>query len=438
MSKGIFGLFEKRWKFQKAALAESAEELHNPARGWYQLHSFQAEETISREDLRWRINEADTLVLVMIDIGAYKDCNMDEQGLSNIRMILDFFADRQLDIILRITYDHLGRAQEREPFFFMQVTEHLAQLGPLLEQYAEHIFVYQGALVGNWGEMHTSRFLATDKLVRLSSMLTGFLGEKSFLAVRRPMYWRALHPMVCRSRDYSATRMGLFDDAIFGSATHLGTFGVKPEAEMGWDDPWLTEEEISFEEKLCQYVPQGGEVVYEEGVAENCSLQDTVERLRRMHVSYLNSGHDERLLKLWKNTSWKGAGPWMGVSGYDYIGRHLGYRFVVKSVSVTFEKMEEVACRWEISIENTGFARCYQEMVVWLEWTDKDGRVCTSEVDLKLNHILPGETKAGTCVTIPAEGNVYLYAKRKKDERSIYFANGTAGKKGVLLGRLSQ
>ena len=55
--------------------------------------------------------------------------------------------------------------------------------------------------------------------------------------------------------------MGLFDDGILGSETDLGTFGVEPGSEAGWGSPWSTEDELIFEEQLCRYVPQGGEVL---------------------------------------------------------------------------------------------------------------------------------------------------------------------------------
>ncbi len=438
MISKIQGLFRDRWKFQRASLMESAAELCNPARGWYQIYNFQAQEKPALEELEWCLHPEDTLAFVMIDIGEYRERPLDEAALSHIRGILRFFADRQRDMILRIAYDHEGRAQEREPFFFTQVTEHLSQLCPLLEEYGPQIFVCQGMLVGNWGEMHTSRFLATDKLARMASLLNGAVGETSFLAVRRPMYWRALHPEACRKRDFTATRMGLFDDAIFGSDTHLGTFGVRPEAEMGWDDPWTAEEEFAFEEKLCQYVPQGGEVLYQEGAAEKRSLAETVARLRRMHISYLNRAHDERLLAIWKGMVWKESGPWSGVNGYDYIGRHLGYRFCVRNVTVEFEKGDGVTCHWEVSIENTGFARCYQRICTWIEWIDETGRTCRSDLSLDLSSILPGETLSGSCTSRPAIGQVYLYAGRKRDGAALCFANETEGRRGVLLGRLDQ
>ena len=49
-----------------------------------------------------------------------------------------------------------------------------------------------------------------------------------------------------------------------------------------------------------------------------------------MHVSYLNSTYRQEQLNAWKNQSmtWNGE----TISVYDYIGRHLGYRFTVINV----------------------------------------------------------------------------------------------------------
>lgn len=57
------------------------------------------------------------MALVLMDLGAYKDRDLDEAVLTNMERIL-FFVDKGLDIILRFFYDHEGKALEREPFFF--------------------------------------------------------------------------------------------------------------------------------------------------------------------------------------------------------------------------------------------------------------------------------------------------------------------------------
>lgn len=426
-----------RWKMKKANIKESIEELRNPGRGWYQIHTFSAEQDFSAEELRWCLGDEDALALVFIDIGYYREQALDERGLSNINSILDYFAESGLDMILRIAYDREGKAWEKEPFSFSQVMEHMKQLSPILSRHAKHIYVYQGMLVGSWGEMHSSRFLATTQMQRLVSVLESSLGRHSFLAVRRPSYWRTLH--LNGESECKRTNMGLFDDGIFGSDTHLGTFGEKTAAEVGWGAAWSVEEELTFEEKLCQYVPQGGEVLYEEKIAEERSLDATVDRLRRMRISYLNRVHDPRILELWKRMTWRQKGPWEGMSGFDYIGRHLGYRFCVRNASVTFVRGKRgtpTQCLWEISIENIGFSPCYQKAKVWLEWKDKQEQTCIKELFLELSRILPGEVKTGMCTTVPAEGEVRLFAARKQDGRAICFANDQEGGRGVLLGRL--
>lgn len=437
MTKKLHSFLTGRWKFKKAELRESVEELKNPGRGWYQIHTFSAAEDFSNEELQWCLSDRNTLALVFIDIGYYREQPLDERGLSNIDSILDFFAQSGLDIILRITYDREGKAWEREPYSFHQVEEHANQIGPMLSKYAEHIFVYQGLLVGSWGEMHSSRFLAASQMEKLATLLAEHLGRQSFLAVRRPMYWRTLH--LKGESEIQHTRMGLFDDGIFGSDTHLGTFGHKPAAEAGWGASWSTEEELDFEEALCRYVPQGGEVLYEEGKAEDRSLLETVNRLKKMRISYLNCVHDQRILELWKHMTWSEKDSWEGMNGFDYIGRHMGYRFCVRNVSVKVlggKRGEEAQCQWEVSVENIGFAPCYQQAKTWLEWADSEGQTCTKELLLELSRVLPGEVKTGTCTTVPAQGEVRLYAARRQDGHFIYFANAPEEEPGVLLGRL--
>ena len=64
--------FEKRKTnigFQAAKLAESTAELSNPARGWYQIHTFLAEQEPDFEELRWCLHPKDTLAFLLIDIG---------------------------------------------------------------------------------------------------------------------------------------------------------------------------------------------------------------------------------------------------------------------------------------------------------------------------------------------------------------------------------
>lgn len=50
-----------------------------------------------------------------------------------------------------------------------------------------------------------------------------------------------------------------------------------------------------------------------------------------MHISYLNSTYDLQLLEQWKKETAN------GVSGFETVGKRLGYRFVVEDVEMLSE-----------------------------------------------------------------------------------------------------
>lgn len=425
--KGIFRSFhfrQPKWRFQAADLSESTEVLANPARGWYQIYTFQIDKEPDFKEVEWCLDHKDTLALVMIDIGDYRDRDLDEDGLGRIRSILDFFEKNRYDIILRVVYDHEGRAMEREPFFFKQVQQHLTQLGPVLTEYAGTVFVFQGLLVGNWGEMHTSRFLAEDKLSSMANILRTFRKEEMYLAVRRPMYWRLLHPCGSRQEIECLDGMGLFDDGMFGSESHLGTFGAWARECAGWTGAWNRAEEMAFEQELCQLAPNGGEAVYEETYQKTLTQESMIEDLRTMHVTYLNRIYDSRILDIWKGLKYSGQGVWAGKSVYEYIGAHLGYRLLIKKVALTGTKTPDGMGILEITIENTGFASLYQEAECYLEYENQDGQHRQRKLEGSMKGWRSNETRTLSCPVELCECALFLRVQRKKDGAAISFANG--------------
>ncbi len=421
---------KEKWIFDKADLTESKKPLENPNRGWYQIYTFFADKTPDFQPMLWCDLEGDTSAMVIINIGAYKEMQLDEKALENMRVILRFFARKQYGIILRITYDHEGKALEREPFFFSTVKEHLVQLIPVINEFADHVFVYQGMLIGNWGEMHTSRFLHPLKLKELWSVLKTGLDKRIFTAVRRPSCWRMLHP------DNEKDQMGLFDDAIFGSENHLGTFGNAARDSVSWDSLWCKEDEFSFEEELCQLVPNGGEAICGEQYLSGENPRSTVDTLRKMHITYLNKEYDKKLLGIWKEWKWEDSGVWSDGSLYDYIESHLGYRFIVKDVVISAYEHKTNEVKLEISIENVGFANFYEEAEVVLEWVDDAGNSQSQILccDVRTWHV---ETVQRLFQWIPAgKHTLYLYAKRKKDAKIIWFANEAEPNGRVCLGKI--
>ena len=67
------------------------------------------------------------------------------------------------------------------------------------------------------------------------------------------------------------------------------------------------------------------------------------------------------------------------MSGYDYIERHLGYRLLIKSVSVTYEKFAEYEMK--IKLRNVGFGNMLKTKKIDVIYTDmKDKEISRSNI----------------------------------------------------------
>ncbi len=422
--------------FSVADFTETTNVIVNPCRGWYQLFRFSIEEEPDLKKVGSCLISSESLVLVMIDIGSVRNRELLEPELSRIEDILRYFREAGKEVILRICYDHEGRAIEREPSFFPQVLNHLKSLGPVLKEYEDIIFVYQGMLIGNWGEMHTSKFMESGQIDEMTEILKASKGNNTFLAVRRPVQWRTIHKK--NSVDIMKTSgMGLFDDAIFGSVTDMGTFGQNPREMEGWNNPWTREDELQFESNLCRYVPNGGEVVMGEGYSGRISQSDILENLSRMHITYLNRLYDRTVLDNWQRQTCTEKGVWNGKSFYDYVGAHLGYRFFVKSVKASVSEINLDYINLEIEIENKGFANLYHEAELCIDVTDENGRQNTIVCREDMRRLNSGEIHKFNCMIKTGKGAVYLSARRKSDEKRIYFANVSDLSGRVLLGNVT-
>lgn len=408
----------KKWEWLPEELPESTEALVNPARGWLEIYTFQAENGIDPQELRWSLREGETLALVLINLRGYRDRALDNAALENIRSMLSFFMQYKKDVILRPTYDTEGKGREREPNEFTTVLMHIRQIGELLQQAEHSVCIFQGLLVGSWGEMHDSRYLSEQHLKKLYDTLKPYLGSEVCLAVRTPAIWRIL-------TDEEQFQLGdigktaVFDDGILGSTTHLGTFGTMTRDAAGWKQAWTRKEEMDFLDHITKDTPCGGEVV-ENVDGESFDCKDVIKELKAMHLTYLNCAHDRRVLDYWKSISLKVEGVWREHNLYDYVGSHLGYRFVVCKVEI--KKCLSGKIQLEIEIENTGFAAPFQEMELLLA-LQSENKTWESSVEFDAKRCYPGEKRRVVQYLHPQESQVFLKLRRKKDGQPVRFAN---------------
>lgn len=111
-------------------------------------------------------------------------------------------------------------------------------------------------------------------------------------------------------------------------------------------------DELTFQDKLCQYVPNGGEVITPNSRND---LDAAIQTLQTMHVSYLNKDYDPDVInKKWKTSLYSGSDLlYHGMTGYNYISCHLGYRYVLTASAFSPGQVS-------ITVENKGFSSCYR------------------------------------------------------------------------------
>ena len=425
--------FRGKVNFVKSDFQESSKDLMNPGCGWYHVYNFKAlPPTDGRpvEEEVW-LDEScrqEQLALALIDIGAFRAAPISEAGLLHIGQIMEFFHRNRKQLLLRFAYDAEGKGMEREPLTLAMVKRHMEQIGESIRPYLEDILVLQGIFVGNWGEMHGSRFLDDDSMCQLIDKLYRITGGRCFLAVRTPAQWRRItaNPMTDPKAE---ERLALFNDGIFGSSTDLGTYGIMNRAQAGEAGSWSRAEELEWQSRLLDAVPNGGEILSCQPLT---GYRQAAEDLEEMHASYLNSIYHPEQLDYWRKETVEEQGCWHGISGYDYIGRHLGYRFNVLDVS---EKKNEL----KITIQNSGFGNLCEEAECFLVTESEPGKCSHKRLAADARDWKSGQETLVTAA-LPQEGcgagtRLYLLLKRRKDGRIIRFANQGADDK-VLLGRL--
>ena len=436
-------------------LKESTRALKNPGCGWYHIYTFDLSKESSKESFYIDCEEEE-LVLLIIDIHAFRGCEqIPKETLEYFSSILTLFEEHDKGIILRIVYDTKGRGMENEPSSIKIVKSHMKQLGSIICEHMSKkkslpgkILVHQGLFVGSWGEMHISKFLSEARMKELSDTFLEATKGSCPIAVRKPVQLRILS---CQKNE-SNTNFTLFNDAIFGSETDLGTYGTirqsaLPENSDKEKTSWAREDELTWQKIKLQQSFCGGEVLGGMNtVSESSGNTDhptktldwhqVVADLAKMHVSYLNSVYSKEVLDDWKaqRIMWNGE----EISEYDYIGRHLGYRFTVTRVKISCvspEKKKQTQSQISenvitLTIKNTGFANLCEEAVCRLILAENnenikafeiksDPRTWNSITDTAIECRIPQEIWPQQL----KQTKLFLQLIRKRDGRIIEWAN---------------
>ena len=130
----------------------------------------------------------------------------------------------------------------------------MEQVGPIVNKYASSVYIMQGIFVGNWGEMNNTTHMGNGEMETLIQKLDNVIDPSIFLSVRTPAQWRTIvgeyrgtkvprcpQPNLLSSL---ASRLGLYNDGMLGSANDTGTYGDKAAADLdtNYSDAWTRED----------------------------------------------------------------------------------------------------------------------------------------------------------------------------------------------------
>lgn len=415
-----------RYEHNKCSTTTSA--LDNPYCGFYQIYPYKITSTSTGGNiLPGNINEIkDRLAMVQVNLSMYKDMPLSSDALSQLDSILDAWTGSNKQLILRFLYDWDGNASATEPSDINIVLEHMEQTASVYNKYANSIYILQGLYIGSYGEMHGSAHQDKRDIIKLAKKLYNVSDPLIFLAVRTPAQLRTIKK---GTDGLVADRLGLFNDGILSSESDYGTY-----------DEGKRRQELKFQDRLCISVPNGGETIIENPLN---NIDNAVKDLRKMHVSYLNSMYDTDVLDKWKASVYNGKGIFNGCNGYEYIEKHLGYRYTISSSGLEFEPYSDKTATLNISLENTGFAPCYYPPCYTITCINQETNktyTLTPEINAPDNGIT--EIRLSATINVrdmePGIYKIYLDTADSKTGETIKYAIDTPlGQYGYLAGTLS-
>ena len=267
-----------------------------------------------------------------------------EKELSDavLATIRDDFArhrDAGLKTIVRFCYTYTGTESDepKEPEVDL-VLRHIAQVKPLLQEYADIIYVLQAGFIGSWGEWSfTTHFGDDADRTRVIEALLDALPPTRQVALRTPSFkTRVLGTKlrdsvtVATAFDGSAnSRIGGHNDCFLASGNDAGTY--------------LTNVDRALWRADTRYTIMGGETCIPD--PDYCNCENAYDNLVRYHWSYLNSAYNTRSLRLLEDGGC-----------LEDVYRRLGYRLYLEKAAFTGDWKAGGTIRMEAVMCNGGFA----------------------------------------------------------------------------------
>ncbi len=352
---------------------ESIEEISNPDQGFYRPVYVKINENgaMYNKDV---INSQTQLYHLRCDISAFSeavnkaaDKPVTDEALKGLDALLFCLKENDKNAIVRFAYDpgYSGSA-DKEPALDVMLG-HVESVCSVLNRYVNTVTAIETGLIGPWGEMHTS---AAANPAHITPLINAFLTAASEIPVlvRTPeMIYNYINVSedkveeISISPDEKAYRLGLYNDGYLGSESDLGTYSNR-------------ERDINFLSVQNAHLPFGGEVTVPDSPLHN--IEACLPEMNKIHLSYLNTEWDNRVIEKWKKTFYTEAcgleKQYYNKTAFTYIQNRMGYRFVLKNSVFTYSATSE-KLNVRLKLQNLGFGNLNRNKRAKLIFTDSTG-----------------------------------------------------------------
>jgi hypothetical protein len=212
-------------------------------------------------------------------------------------------------------------------------------------------------------------------------------------------------------------RLGLYNDGYRGSDSDQGTYADNKH-----------DEELAWVAKQSAHLPYGGEVTIPS--SEYHHIDKCVGDMKASHLSYLDYEWDTTVVQTqWasEQTYTEASGDdklYYGKSAFTYIQNHMGYRFVLKKSTLSYDE-ERTVVKANLEFVNVGFGNLNRVKSATLLFVDEQGNEIRKDAGTftgKDNEEFVVSFREGE-ITFDKNYKVYLLVDNGKGHYPIRFSN---------------
>ena len=392
---GVWFLYQKNIavSFQPETYELSNEQLNNPYCGWYHTYDYSLGGEIPFEAKS--VTEAvktdnnTRLCQVQIDLGAYATGTLPAEALGQVEEILTAWSATDKQMLLGFYYSVVPETMET-------IYLHIEQLAPVINEHSGHIYSLQCFGTNNTDAMEGTTFFKGNELLELIQYQASMTKSDILLSVDSIQQYESLTGFLnLPSEDMAYTEI---------LAARLGIYRHNITRE-------ISQAEKKVLGQLGNYVPMGGASGKDDFMEQQESVA-IADELGKQKVSYL-CGDDSPVVALWKNETYRGEDVFSGITVYDYLTTHMGYRYVIQGAEISFDNWKDQDAVMTMTLSNIGFSNAYRlfDTSILLKNSETE-EVFTIPLDVDNRRWLPGEkvsVEVNLDVKSYGKGRYYVY-----------------------------